>query len=161
MNTFLDSEIEKREINRQPRHTAPGQERTLNRIWIVDDDRNSRLLLARLLNTTGAIVCSRAFATPDSLLAALKCQTAPDTILLDIQLGERQGVDFIQPIKALARGTRILILTTSYDPPVALHALQAGASAFVLKCAAFSEIVARILEGKVRPKQCLRPAVFI
>jgi DNA-binding NarL/FixJ family response regulator len=102
-------------------------------VWLVDDHAMLRNLIAETLERVGGIICTRQFGSPNALLSALASRIGPDVILLDVQMGEHNGVDAIPAIKSLARDTRVLMLTTSFDPEWHKRAMESGASDYLLK----------------------------
>ena len=84
-------------------------------VWLVDDNDQFRSLVAEMLSRRVGIQCARQFSSPDALLSALASKLGPDVILLDIQMGDHNGLDAVRPIKSLARTTRVLMYTTCYD----------------------------------------------
>src|SRR5271166_4028311 len=152
MNTFQDRETERRNSNSLPTGPTTRGQSGANRVWLVDDDEIVRSLLARMLGKVSGIECPREFSSPDALLAALERETPPDTILLDVHLGDQNGIDFIQPIKSRATATRVLMLTTFHDSGHKRRALQAGASGFLVKRATLAEIAEHILPPQTHPE---------
>lgn len=112
--------------------TIPQSEGRVH-VWLVDDHAPLRTLIAEMLERRGGIVCTRQFDSPNSLLSALASRIGPDVILLDVQMGELNGLDAIPAIKSLSRSTRVLMLTTSYDGEWHQQALESGASGYLLK----------------------------
>src|SRR6185369_16501186 len=84
---------------------------------------------------------------PSSILEALSRETAPDIILLDIQMGEHNGLDAIRAIKALAPETHVLMLTTFAAPDARERAFREGASDFMLKSWPIPEVAAHIRQA--------------
>lgn len=113
-------------------------------VWLVDDNDGFRSAMADLLKAQDGISCARDFASPDAVLSALASNVGPDVILLDVQMGDRNGLDAIGPIKALSRDTQVLMLTSCYDPEGYNRALAEGASDFLLKSYSPEQIVQRI-----------------
>ena len=113
-------------------------------VWLVDDNDQFRTLVAELLGRWGGIDCARQFSSPDALLSALASKPGPDVILLDVQMGDRNGLDAVRPIKSLARTTRVLMYTTCYDQEWREQALGDGASDYLLKTDPVEKVVARI-----------------
>lgn len=113
-------------------------------VWLVDDNDSFRTTLAEVLSRQRGIRCARDFSSPDAVLSALASNVGPDVILLDVQMRDRNGLDAIGPIKALARETQVLMLTSSYDPEGYQRALDEGASDFLLKSYTADEIAQRI-----------------
>jgi len=133
-------------FRRESAWTPNGARRAL-RIWLVDDDEIFRELLARQLDKGHVPQCDRQFASGELLLSALSREAPPQAILLDANLGERNGIHFIQPIKALASATRVLMLATVFDPAQAARALKEGASAFMVKSSSLDQIREQIIDS--------------
>ena len=116
------------------------------RVWLVDDNARFRSLLANLLTGEG-FECEREFENTDDALAALSRGRAPDIILLDIQMGEYNGLDAIRPLKAVAKETHVLMLTTFAPPEARERAFREGASDFLLKSWSLAEISAHMRQA--------------
>lgn len=114
------------------------------RVWLVDDNDQLRELVAEILGRQDGIECARHFSSPDALLSELASKPGPDVILLDVQMGDRNGLDAVRPIKSLTRSTRVLMYTTCYNPEWRERALNAGASDYLLKSYAVECVAARI-----------------
>jgi DNA-binding NarL/FixJ family response regulator len=102
-------------------------------VWLVDDNDKLRVLIAETLERMGSINCSRQFDSPNGLLSTLASRNGPDVILLDVQMGEHNGLDALPAIKSLARETRVYMLTTFFDPGWHRQAMDSGASGYYLK----------------------------
>ena len=113
-------------------------------VWLVDDNDGLRALIAEVLGQLGGIECARHFSSPDALLSALASKPGPDVILLDVQIGDRNGLDAVRPIKSLTRSTRVLMFTTSNNQEWRERALGEGASDYLLKSDAIEKVAARI-----------------
>jgi DNA-binding NarL/FixJ family response regulator len=114
------------------------------RVWLVDDNDQLRTLVAEVLGRQGGIECARHFSSPDALLSELASKPGPDVILLDVQMGDRNGLDAVRPIKSLTRSTRVLMYTTCNNPEWRQRALSDGASDYLLKSYAVEEVADRI-----------------
>lgn len=114
------------------------------RVWLVDDNDQLRTLMAEVLSRQGGIECARHFSSPDALLSTLASKPGPDVILLDVQMGDRNGLDAVRPIKSLTRSTRVLMFTTCYNQAWRERALGEGASDYLLKSDAMEKVAARI-----------------
>lgn len=102
-------------------------------VWLVDDNNKLRSLIAECLERHGSINCTRQFDSPNGLLSTLASRNGPDVILLDVQMGEWNGLDALPAIKSLARETRVFMLTTFFDPTWYQQAMESGASGYHLK----------------------------
>jgi PAS domain S-box-containing protein len=70
----------------------------------------------------------------------------PDVILLDLNLGQRSGLDLIPIFRELLPATRIIVLTMMEEDSYRAATLQAGADRFVHKSAMSKTLVDAILE---------------
>ncbi len=68
----------------------------------------------------------------------------PDVLLLDISMPDLDGITVIKRIKPLIPDLHILILTIHEDPALLREAIRAGASGYILKRAAESELISAI-----------------
>jgi DNA-binding NarL/FixJ family response regulator len=86
----------------------------------------------------------------------------PDVLLLDLQLGEMDGVTVLEQLRARRRpddpGPATLVLTTYDQDTTLLAALRAGAQGYVLKQADGPEL-ARVIHAAARGETLLPPAV--
>ena len=110
-------------------------------VWLVDDNSTLRGLIAETLEREGSIQCSRQFDSPNGLLSTLASRTGPDVILLDVQMGELNGLDALPAIKSLARDTRVFMLTTFFNPAWHKRAMESGASGYHLKGESIEKLV--------------------
>ena len=60
-------------------------------------------------------------------------QERPDILITDIEMPEFSGLELAAEIKRCNQGTRVIILTTFARPGYLRRALEAGASAYLLK----------------------------
>jgi DNA-binding NarL/FixJ family response regulator len=111
---------------------STAQDRLI-RFWLVDDNAEIRKLISSLVETEDGFQCARQFPSADAALGALKHETPPDVILMDIEMPGLNGVDAVRQVKALAASTQVYILTTFYDHHYKTRALRDGASGFYLK----------------------------
>jgi DNA-binding NarL/FixJ family response regulator len=68
-------------------------------------------------------------------------QTLPDITLMDLQMPEMGGVEAIEKIRAESPAARILVLTTYKGDVLALRAMKAGATGYLLKSSLRKELV--------------------
>jgi two-component system response regulator NreC len=78
----------------------------------------------------------------------------PDVLILDLSMPDLDGIAVIESVKPRLPQMKILILTVHEDQGLLRAALQAGASGYVLKRAAESELVAAI-------RSVLRDEVYV
>jgi CheY-like chemotaxis protein len=121
------------------------------RVWLVDDNDELRKLLAEALDLQGGIQCARHFSSPDKLLSTLASKPGPDVILMDVQMGDRNGLDAVRPIRSLTRRTRVLMFTTCFNREWRERALGDGASDYLLKSEAIEKVADRIRRAAEDP----------
>ena len=83
---------------------------------------------------------------------------APRVLVLDLQLAERNALDALPAIAEASPGTAVVVLTMHRDPAVARRALRCGASGFVLKDSAATELV-RAIRCVARGMTYLQPEI--
>jgi two-component system response regulator DesR len=113
------------------------------RVLIAEDQAMVRGALASLLALESDIEVVAEVERGDHVLEAAAA-TAPDVVLLDIEM---PGLDGISVAGALAHEqptTRILILTTFGRPGYLRRALESGASGFLLKDAPADRLAAAV-----------------
>ena len=80
-----------------------------------------------------------------ALVAAAE-ELKPDVIVLDISMPLLNGLEAARQIKQKARGAKLVFLTMNEDTDLAAEAFRAGASAYLLKRSAASELLTAIRE---------------
>jgi DNA-binding NarL/FixJ family response regulator len=113
------------------------------RILLADDHRLLREAFAQLLEPG----CDVVAAVPDgrALLAAAR-ELHPDIVVLDIAMPLLNGLDAARQLKCLMPEVKLIFLTVSEDPDLAAEAFRAGASGYLLKNSAASELFKAIEE---------------
>ena len=86
------------------------------KLLIIEDDINLASTLARRLTKQG-FICDVAHNQSDALLRAR--QIVPDSILLDMKLGDDNGLMLIKPLRNLLENTHIVLLTGNGNPDLA------------------------------------------
>jgi DNA-binding NarL/FixJ family response regulator len=85
------------------------------------------------------------FMTGDALVKAAP-ELEPDIIVLDVSMPTMNGLTACAQLKKMLPKVKIIFLTMNQDLDTAAEAFQAGASGFVLKTSAASELVTAIRE---------------
>ena len=102
------------------------------RVVIVDDHGIVRAGLRMLIESRpGTTVVGEASNAPEAL--AVAARTQPDIIVLDLDLGGKNGVDCLPELRAAASTARVLVLTGVRDPELHQQAIRLGAMGLVLK----------------------------
>ena len=116
------------------------------RVLIVDDHPVVREGLVGLLETQDDIsVIGRAGNGREAIAAAVK--TEPDLDLMDLQMPEMGGTEAIAEIKQGLPACQILVLTTYDTDADILHAIEAGATGYLLKDAPREELFRAVREA--------------
>ena len=112
-------------------------------VLLADDHTLVRDALCYLLEAQGdiKIVATAADGQEAVEQAMLLC---PDVAVLDISMPRMDGIEAARRICGACAHTRIVMLTIYHTAEHVRHALQAGASGFVLKDAAGQELVAAV-----------------
>ncbi|HZR91978.1 MAG TPA: response regulator transcription factor [Gaiellaceae bacterium] len=115
------------------------------RILIVDDHAVVRSGLRMLLDAeTDLEVVGEAGTVGEAVLEARVCK--PDVILMDVALPGPSGIEGTPAVLKEAPSAKLLVLSMQDDPHYVREAFSAGASGYVLKEAADTELVAAVRE---------------
>jgi len=115
----------------------------MTRVLIVDDHPVFRDGLAGLLATLPGVEVVGTAGTAEQALAAIK-ETAPDVVLMDINLPGASGVEATRRASQIAPRTAVLVISMVDDDDSVFAALAAGARGYVLKGASADEIAAAL-----------------
>ena len=99
-------------------------------VFIVDDDRDVRDSLRRLLTSVGLI--AEVFDTAQAFLTARR-PDAPSCLVLDVRLPGLSGLDLQRELAAADISVPIIFLTGYGDIPMSVRAMKAGATEFLTK----------------------------
>ena len=123
--------------------TARGATLRTTTIYVVDDHEVVRLGLRNLLDAAPDIEVVGDAGDPDSALAGVLA-TRPDVALLDVQLGQRSGIDLCHEVRRSSPRTRCVFLTSFEDDQTLVAAVEAGAAAYLLKQVRGPDLVATL-----------------
>jgi DNA-binding NarL/FixJ family response regulator len=115
------------------------------RVLIVDDHAVMRSGLKLLLAAEDGIEpVGEAGSGQEAIFEARS--TKPDVILLDVVMPDQTGLDVLPQLLHEHPETKVLVLSMQDDPEYVRQAFASGASGYVLKEAADTEVVAAIRE---------------
>jgi two-component system, NarL family, response regulator NreC len=118
---------------------------TATRVLIVDDHAVVRSGLKLVLDADEQIEpVGEAGSARDAIFEARSLK--PDVILLDVVMADQSGLEIIPQLLHENPETKVLVLSMQDDPRYVREAFDAGASGYVLKEAADSEVVAAVRE---------------
>jgi two-component system, NarL family, nitrate/nitrite response regulator NarL len=102
------------------------------RLLLVDDHKSFSDGLAMLINTNKSVmeVVGKASNRREALNLATRVK--PDIVLLDVDLGEDNGLEMLPEINA-ATDAKVIILTGAVDPEIHQAAILRGAQGVLLK----------------------------
>ncbi len=110
------------------------------RILIADDHRIMRAGLKSLLQAdSGLEVIGEATTSNEAMILAK--ELFPDVILLDIGMPGNEKLDALKDLVKISSDIKILILTMHEDTELLQECLRNGASGYIIKRAAESELV--------------------
>lgn len=111
------------------------------RIVLVDDDRMFRRLLVQGLGEAGYQV-----EELDGTGDVVQETTArmPDVVLLDLELGSRNGLDVLRDLVASGLDAKVILVTGTDDVSTAVRAIRAGAFDYVTKPVKIEELLVSI-----------------
>jgi len=113
------------------------------RVLIVDDHAVVRSGLRRLLDAEADIETVGEAANADrAVFEAIEAK--PDVVLMDLVMPEKGGIEGMPALLQAVPETRVLVLSMQDDPRYVRGAFEAGASGYVLKDAADTEVVSAI-----------------
>jgi len=115
------------------------------RVLVVDDHSVVRAGLRMLLDSDDEIdVVGEAGTVRDAVFEVREKQ--PDVILLDVVMPGESGIEGTPKLLREAPDARVLVLSMQDDPRYVREAFAVGASGYVLKEAADTELVAAVKE---------------
>ena len=140
-NSLLRSEV-----------TRPlGAAKSQKRVLIVDDHPTMREGLFRVIEREADLkVCGEAGSAPRAL--QLIESSKPDVVLLDISLGNHNGIELTEAIVTRHRQLVVLVHSMHEDPVYAQRSLRAGAKGYVAKSEPPENLVKAIravLQGEI------------
>ncbi len=115
------------------------------RVMVVEDDLITRRLICQAIQRESSLVLCASFGTVLDARRYLE-KTSIDLLLTDLGLPDGSGVAVIQCCRRLAPDADIMVITMSSDEEQILASIEAGASGYVLKELAHTDILSSILE---------------
>jgi two-component system response regulator NreC len=113
------------------------------RVLVVDDHAVVRSGLRRVLDAEDDIeTVGEAENAERAVFEAMEHR--PDVVLMDVTMPGQSGIEALPALLQSVPDTRVLMLSMQDDPGYVRAAFEAGASGYVLKEAADSEVVAAV-----------------
>lgn len=118
-------------------------------VLIIDDHQVVREGLRSALTLAGFSVVGEA-ASKNEAIAQI-AHKSPKVIIVDLHLPDGSGLEIVGWARKISQEIGIVVLTLSGSDEHLLAALQAGASAYVLKSAPLSEVLAAVRHATDSP----------
>lgn len=113
------------------------------RILIADDHTMVRESLVKLLEAGGDVQVVAQAA--DGVEALQKAElTRPDIVVADLTMPRLGGLEVVRRLREKLPNTRVLVLTMHQEDEYVLQAVRAGASGYLVKDSAASELLAAV-----------------
>lgn len=139
-------------MNAQPQpKPAPIAKTSSVRVLVVDDHAMLRVGLTNLVNRQSDMTCCGDAADISTALHAITTQK-PDMALVDLCLGEEDGLDLVKKLKADWPQIRVLVLSQMDETIYAERCLRAGSHGYVMKEQAADELlraIRTVLSGNI------------
>jgi two-component system, NtrC family, response regulator HydG len=136
-------------------HVSTGVQKIQNmkaKVLIVDDKVDVRMLLKSILETNFILTEADSGAALKKLLGG----DAPDVTLLDLKLGDDNGLNLLPQIKKNWPDSEVVVITGEADYATAVEATKRGAFHFIAKPFKIEEILVtidRALENKQQKEE--------
>ena len=132
-----------------PRRVGPDTTGTV-RVVIVDDSAEVRTLLRTQLRLSGtAVVEGEGGNGADAVDLARRLQ--PDAMLLDVSMPGMDGLEALPLVLECSPGTRVVMFSGFDEEPLALRALDLGATSYLTKTSSLEDVVNELVGGAVAP----------
>src|SRR6516165_7985167 len=118
-------------------------------VLIIDDDREFRDSVARLLRTVG--LHTREFSSVSDFLKA-DPSDGPTCLVLDVRMPGRSGLDLQRDLAAANRQVPIIFITAHADIPMTVQAMKGGAIEFLTKPFRDQDLIEAVEAGLARDR---------
>jgi two-component system nitrate/nitrite response regulator NarL len=116
--------------------------RVVLRCLIVDDSEAFLASASRLLAAQGLEIVGRASYGAEALRLAQELQ--PDVVLVDVQLGDEDGLELTRRLSATTRAPRVILISSHPQDDLAELIADSPAVGFVPKSALNAQLIARL-----------------
>jgi len=127
----------------------------LPRVILADDHIILVEAFRKLLEATCDVVATVA---DGHALLEVAPKLKPDVIVLDIAMPLLNGLDAGRQVKESVPGVKLIFLTMNEDPDLAVEALRMGASGYLLKKSAASELF-KAIQAALKGKSYVTPQI--
>lgn len=115
-------------------------------VCIVDDNRDLRNALEEIIDMSEGFKCIGTIGTAQEAISQIPL-LKPDVVLMDINLGsDENGIDCVKALKHKVPSTNFMMCTVYEENEKIFQALTAGASGYILKKTAPTQMLEAIKE---------------
>ncbi len=118
-------------------------------ILVIDDDRAVGNILSKILARQGYLV--ETVETGEEALRKLEKRPS-DLALVDVRLGDTNGIDLLDKIGMISPGTAAIVITGFSEEKIRTQALEKGVAAYLQKPVKATELI-EIVEKTLRSRQ--------
>lgn len=123
----------------------------MTRVILVDDHHLVRQAVGRAMDDEPDLeVVGQGGSVAEGL--ALVTRSGTDVFVVDVSLPDGSGLEVARAVRAASEETGIVVLTMHADDDTLLTALDAGASALVLKSASLDQVVDAVRRAALDPQ---------
>ena len=140
LNERLDQDVPLQAGTTSPRPFTPGQ---MIRILIADDHAIVRAGLKQFIADQLDMEVAGEAATGAETIALVRTQEF-DIVLLDISMPDKNGIDTLKALKHIKPDLPVLILSAHAEEQYAVNLLRAGASGYINKETASTQLVGAV-----------------
>ena len=128
----------------RPRRAGATLSRVVLRCLIVDDSEAFLDSASRFLSAQGLEVVRASYGV-EALQLAQKLE--PDVVLVDVQLGDEDGLELTRRLSATAQAPRVILISSHPQDDLAELIADSPAVGFLPKSALNAEAIARLASG--------------
>jgi DNA-binding NarL/FixJ family response regulator len=134
---------------------VPHVRKTRPTVLIADDHLIMAQAVAHLLRDECDVLGAVGSATE---LLALVSQRCPDLVLMDVCMPKVTGMEATRKLRQIAPGCKVILISMYAQPEFVREAFATGASGYLLKSSAATELqdaIREVLDGKVYISSCI------
>lgn len=113
---------------------------TMKRVFIVEDESNTRQLLCMVVSKHPKLELHTAAANLADARKAFFAHEKPDVFLVDLGLPDGSGIEFIQEIRRYDSEVAVMVLSVFGDERHVVDAIVAGAGGYIHKDEPLEEV---------------------
>jgi NarL family two-component system response regulator LiaR len=114
-------------------------------VSIIEDDLKFALLLKKLIEIEEDLACAEIYSNLKGSLTGL-AEQAPDIVLLDIQLPDGLGSEYVSILKRITPNTQFIMCTSFDNDDYIFDSLKNGASGYIMKSDSPDKIIQAIYD---------------